>query len=64
MPCLLCYETSLTLLKLRRYGFHLSRYAARVSRVCILRTFHNGWIDCRDAFHAVLWLYCCITDKT
>ena len=31
---LLCYETSLTLLILRRYGFHVSRYGARVSRVC------------------------------
>ena len=23
----------------------------------ILRIFHNGWMDCRDAFHAVLCLY-------
>jgi len=30
----------------------------------ILRIFHNGWMDCRDAFHAVLCLYCCIMDKT
>jgi len=30
----------------------------------ILRIFRNGWMDCRDAFHAVLCLYCCITDKT
>jgi len=32
-------------------------------------TFHeyihrNGWMDCRDAFHAALCLYCCVTDKT
>jgi len=30
----------------------------------ILCIFHNGWMDCRDAFHAVLCLYCCVTDKT
>ena len=30
----------------------------------ILRIFGNGWMDCRDAFHAALCLYCCITDKT
>jgi len=30
----------------------------------ILCIFRNGWIDCRDAFHAVLCLYCCVTDKT
>ena len=29
----------------------------------ILCIFRNGWMDCRDAFHAVLCLYCCITDK-
>jgi len=23
----------------------------------ILRIFRNGWMDCRDAFHAVLCLY-------
>ena len=32
------------------------------------RAFHeyilcNGWMDCRDAFHAALCLYCCVTDK-
>jgi len=26
----------------------------------ILCIFCNGWMDCRDAFHAVLCLYCCI----
>jgi len=26
----------------------------------ILRIFHNGWMDCRDVFHAVLCLYCCV----
>ena len=25
--------------------------------------FHNGWMECRDAFHAVLCFYCCVTDK-
>ena len=24
----------------------------------------NGWMDCIDAFHAVLCLYWCVTDKT
>ena len=26
----------------------------------ILRIFRNGWMDCRDAFHAVFCLYCCV----
>jgi len=30
----------------------------------ILRIFHNGWMDCRDTFYAVLCLYCCVTDRT
>jgi len=30
----------------------------------ILHIFRNGWMDCRDAFHAALCLYCCVTDKT
>ena len=30
----------------------------------ILRIFCNGWMDCRDAFHAILCLYCCVTDRT
>jgi len=47
--CLAYYvcETSWTLLKLRRYGFHVSRYGACVSRVdYILRIFSvmAGWI--------------------
>ena len=28
------------------------------------RIFRNGWVDCRDAFHAVVCLYCCVTDRT
>jgi len=31
MPCLLCYEASSALLKLRCYGFHVLRYGAHVS---------------------------------
>jgi len=23
----------------------------------------NGWMDCRDTFYAVLYLYCCVTDR-
>ena len=30
----------------------------------ILRILCNGWMDCRDAFHAALCLYCSVTDKT
>ena len=60
MPCLLCYETSSSLPKLRRYGFHVSGYGAHVSR----RIFRNSWMDCRDTFHAVLCLYCCVTNTT
>ena len=36
----------------------------RVFHEYILRIFRNGWMDCRDAFHAALCLYCCVTDKT
>ena len=57
MLCLAYYASPLQ--KLRRYGFH---YGACVSRVCS-PYFHNGWMDCRDAFHAVLCLYYCVTDK-
>ena len=57
-----CYETSSTLLKLRCYGFHVLRYGHAFHEY-ILRIFRNGWIYCRDAFHAVICLYCCITDK-
>jgi len=32
MPCLLCYEMSLTLLKLRCYGFQVSIYGEHISR--------------------------------
>jgi len=32
MPCLLCYEMSSTLLKLRRYAFHVSKYGGHVSQ--------------------------------
>ena len=35
-------------------------YGARISEY-ILRIFRNGWMDCRDAFHAAL---CRLTDKT
>ena len=29
----------------------------------ILRIFHNGWMNCRDAYHAALCLYYCVMDK-
>ena len=31
MPCLLCYEMSSPLQKLKCYGFHISRYGAHIS---------------------------------
>jgi len=46
MPCLLCYETSSPLLKLRRYGFHVSieiwdvHFTSIFSIFCIMA----GWI--------------------
>jgi len=43
MPCLPCYEMSLTLLKLRRYGFQVSRYGASMSRVYSL--YFLSWLD-------------------
>ena len=43
MPCLLYYETSSTLLKLRRYGFHVLRYGVRVSRV--YSPYFPWWLD-------------------
>ena len=30
----------------------------------ILRIFCNSWMNCRDVFHAVLCLYCCVTNAT
>jgi len=39
------------------------RDIGRASHEYILRIFCNGWMDCRDTFHAALCLYCCITDK-
>jgi len=53
MPCLLCYEMSSTLLRLRRYGFHY-RDMGRTFHEYILHIFRNGWMDYRNAFHAVL----------
>ena len=29
----------------------------------ILRIFRNCWMDCKDTFHAVVCLYCCVTDR-
>ena len=46
---LLHYETSSTLLKSMHYGFYVSRYGACISWVYSPH-FHNGWMDCRDAY--------------
>ena len=43
MPCLPCYEMSSTLLKLRRYSFHVSRYGVHVSWVYSL--YFPYWLD-------------------
>ena len=40
------------------------RGMGRVFHEHIFHIFRNGWMDCRDAFHAVLCLYCCVTDRT
>ena len=42
----------------------LLRDVGRAFHKYILRIFRNGWMDCRDAFHAALCLYCCVMDKT
>ena len=39
------------------------RDMGRVFHKYVLRIFHNSWMDCRDAFHAALCLYYCITGK-
>ena len=61
--CIAYYVMISTLLRLRRYDFHYSRYGPRISQVYSLY-FRNDWMDCRDAFHAVLCLNCCVMDKT
>ena len=46
----------------RRFlSLHVSRYRAHEFHEHIFR---NGWMDCRDPFHAALCLHCCVTDKT
>ena len=43
----------------------INLWGARFTRVrCILHIFCYGWMDCRDTFHAVLCLYCCVTNTT
>ena len=42
-------KTFLGLLKSRRYCFNVSRYETFISWV---NFFHDGWMDCRDAFLA------------
>ena len=37
------------------------RDMGRMFHEYILNIFHNGWMDCRDAIHAVLYLYYCVT---
>jgi len=44
MPCLLCYETSTTLLKFRHHGFHDQDVGCTFHEY-ILRIFLNGWMD-------------------
>ena len=53
-----------TQLKVWLRTWHVLRHGMWASRVFFWCIFHNGWMDCRDAFHVVLWLHCCVTDKT
>ena len=57
----LAYNVIKQNLKLRCYGFHVSNYGALVSHV---KVFFFPILDSRDAFHAVLCLHCCVTDRT
>jgi len=41
IPCLLCYEMSSTLLKLRHYGFYVLGYGAHILQVYSVMA---GWI--------------------
>ena len=38
------------------------RGMGRAFHECILCILRNGWMDCRDAFYAVLCLHCCVMD--
>ena len=42
----------------------LQCFMAHFSSTCILCIFCYGWMDCRDTFHAVLCLYCCVMNTT
>ena len=68
MPCLLCYETSSPLLKLRCTEIEAlwlqDRDMGARFHEYILRIFRNGWMDCRDTFHAVLCLHCYVMSTT
>ena len=44
MPYLLGYETNSTLLKLRCYGFHVSRYGAHFTSIFSVFSVMAGWI--------------------
>ena len=46
-----------TLLKLRCYA--LMAFMQQDTG-CAFHELPTGWMDCRDASHAVLWLYCCV----
>ena len=39
------------------------RDMGRMFHEYILHIFRNDWMDCRDAFHAVLCFYCCVMDR-
>jgi len=41
----------------------INLWGARFTSICILCIFCYGWMDCRDTFHAVLCLYCCVMNK-
>ena len=57
---ILCYEASLEI-----EALWLSCIDTwNVYFTSVLSIFCNGWMDCRNTFHTVLCLYCCITDRT
>ena len=58
MPCLLCYETGSTLLKLRQYGFHISRYGALGALTQMMSVLYGNFVLNSDV-HVLLEVFLC-----
>jgi len=58
------HELANTKVGLQKVGMADEEHMLHAFHKYIHCIFRNGWMDCRDAFHAALCLYCCITDKT